>query len=763
MDGEKTNLDIMPTYNTKYKIDTRPLGIGGAAKVYGCTRIADGERFAIKILSDINNKDKVGRFKREIDAIIDIVNHEIDGVLPIFDYDKEDLWYVMPLAVSLRSIIDRYAKLQKTTNPITTYRDDIIQQNVDGFIELAESLDKIHALEYVHRDIKPDNLYVWNDRYCIGDFGIVDLPTNTTLTKKQDRLGAWNTIAPEAFRDARNATNKSDVYSLAKSLWMCLSLNTSGFDGRYDYNAPSMSLHDMPHLENAYLLDIDELLHDATQEDPVLRPSMQDFAERLYEWQRTSTDLEKENKKEWGFIYEALFNNVRPAKLSLTDIKDIARTLHYFARYTRLNYTMMPQRGGLTLMDANISPEEGCIYLDFGFTFVCKPKQLVLRGFNDDESWNYIFLELEELKPILTNGVDEEELVEDTPAHYVDSTYAVYGVYDYDSGEKFPSGWKQVTRVCKGNFLIVSKAGFYNSITPTEDGRQSDFSETEFFDYITAMKKDVDDAINNKTELSYVRQKYWIHPKQIPSFPKIEEKEKNSDYDIGEHLDDLIFADLLDDTGDGYTKYYFTFETLAFRSPFDFCKNLYLCKDGSIKKLDRNDDNIFFSYDKNMALSLLEKLNQRIADECRYHSVDASNLKVWATVHCMMHKAPTHLFKYQELENAIFTADDRKDNVVCIDEEGHIVVACDIDYHIYPVSYERFGAFKNYVGPYSNGTAGYIVKDLCSMFLQYIKTGVEVRYTEDIDNRSIEEIRRETKTLLENHKNGTKALPINIL
>ena len=187
----------MPTYNIKYNTDAKPLGIGGAAKVYGCTRISDGERFAIKILSDINDKKKVERSKREIDAIIDIVNHGIDGVLPIYDYDKEEPWYVMPLANSLRSIIDNYAKSQQTAIPVTTYRDEILQQNVEGFIMLAGTLEKIHALGYVHRDIKPDNLYVWNDRYCIGDFGIVDLPSNTALTKKHDRLGAWNTIAPK--------------------------------------------------------------------------------------------------------------------------------------------------------------------------------------------------------------------------------------------------------------------------------------------------------------------------------------------------------------------------------------------------------------------------------------------------------------------------------------------------------------------------------------------------------------------------------------
>lgn len=84
----------MPTYKTKYNIDANPLSIGGAAKVYGCTRITDGEHFAIKILSDKIDNDKVERLKREINVIVDIVSNGIDGVLPIYDYDKENLWYV---------------------------------------------------------------------------------------------------------------------------------------------------------------------------------------------------------------------------------------------------------------------------------------------------------------------------------------------------------------------------------------------------------------------------------------------------------------------------------------------------------------------------------------------------------------------------------------------------------------------------------------------------------------------------------------------
>ena len=81
-------------YRVKYSIDAEPLGVGGAAKVYGCTRIDDGERLAIKILSNKNDNAKVERFRREIDAIVNIVNHGIEGVLPILDFDKDDLWYV---------------------------------------------------------------------------------------------------------------------------------------------------------------------------------------------------------------------------------------------------------------------------------------------------------------------------------------------------------------------------------------------------------------------------------------------------------------------------------------------------------------------------------------------------------------------------------------------------------------------------------------------------------------------------------------------
>lgn len=743
---------------SKYCFDAKPLGIGGAAVVYGCTRIADGERFAIKMLKGREIKDKVERFIREIDAMQDLASKGIDGILPIVDSNKEELWYVMPVAQSVRTRIEDLSKKQQTACPATAYKDTILD-GIDGFIQLAETLDQIHALGYVHRDIKPDNIYIYDGRWRLGDFGIVDLPDGVakSFTKKHDQLGAWNTIAPEVLRDARSSTAKADVYSLAKTMWMWLSLNLDGFDGRYDRDASSMSLHDTPHLEHAYLLDIDELLYAATEEDPNKRPSMHEFADRLKEWKKACSNLELMNRKEWDFVYKSLFNNMRPPMMPLENREDIVRALNLLSRYTHLNYTMLPRRGGLTLKGASIAPEEGCIYLDFGLTYICKPKRLVFRGFND-VSWNYLYLKLSELTPVLTQHI-EEVLIEDIPGHYVDATYANHGVYDYESGKPLPTGWKQVMRVCKGAFLVVSKGGFYNSITPTDDGRHEHFSEEEFFGYMTRIKKDVVYCTKKGISLDAVRRKYWYNPFPEPEVHTESKDETGPDDFIASRLDTLCFSDLLDDSGDGYANYSFVFNTVEAHSIFDVFKYRYLCKDGMVRKLAWDDPQIFHARYKEGALRMSQLIEQRMAQICEANGFKKSSLDAYVSIKVSMRKVPDHIFTFNELKDLIMKADDRRDNTICIDEKGHVVAVSDFDYHVYPVSYSTFGALGNYVGPYSHGTAEYIIKDLRSLFFYYLKTGREARYAEDNDEREVKTIYDETKQLLDEYREGRNKSP----
>ena len=99
-----------------------------------------------------------------------------------------------------------------------------------------------------------------------------------------------------------------------------------------------------------------------------------------------------------------------------------------------------------------------------------------------------------------------------------------------------------------------------------------------------------------------MRGKYLTNPKQPSSFIINGNIDKSIDIDISSHLDELDFADLLDDSGSDKAKYFFTIDTITWHSPFEPYKDNYLCKDGKIRKLESNDNQIFFAHDKNMAL-----------------------------------------------------------------------------------------------------------------------------------------------------------------
>ena len=145
-------------------------------------------------------------------------------------------------------------------------------------------------------------------------------------------------------------------------------------------------------------------------------------------------------------------------------------------------------KGGLDFAKAEIASEEGCVYIydTDGSCYVVSPQSLEFEGFSDDYRWSYFILNLKKLAPVFGEyqDLDREILVEDVPGHYVNASAAQYGVYDYDSGEPFPKGYKVVNRFYQGTFLIVLKIGPYNHISSTYDGRHAMCSSDVFRDYI---------------------------------------------------------------------------------------------------------------------------------------------------------------------------------------------------------------------------------------------------------------------------------------
>jgi eukaryotic-like serine/threonine-protein kinase len=188
-------------------IDGRELGRGGFGVVCECTREADGQVFAKKILHN-TIPEVVRRFQREVrmlsaldhPRIIKVVTHQLS---------EPPLWYVMPCySHSLRDLVD-------------SVKDDPARAN-RIFAAILEGVEYAHSQGVIHRDLKPENILLnSDDEVVISDFGLgLELDRETTrLTFTGRGMGTFDYMAPEQMQDAKRASPKSDVFSLGQILF----------------------------------------------------------------------------------------------------------------------------------------------------------------------------------------------------------------------------------------------------------------------------------------------------------------------------------------------------------------------------------------------------------------------------------------------------------------------------------------------------------------------------------------------------------------
>ncbi|MCB0522859.1 MAG: protein kinase [Lewinellaceae bacterium] len=456
------------------------LGSGGNAEVWKCTD-EKGNNGAIKLLKSVNSKSYT-RFLDETKVIEE--NSDIEGIIPMVDkYLPKDLneavvpFYVMPIAKSVESEL----------------KSKSIEKKIDAILEVCQTLRELHKRGISHRDIKPSNLLIHDSRYSIADFGLVDYPEKEDISFKNEVIGAKWTIAPEMRRESSKADGlKADIYSLAKTLWIVLTENPKGFDGQY---SPESILEFRRFYNNCYTTPIDMLLAACTENDPNLRPDINDFISILEDWKVLNQDFHERNQEQWFEIQRKLFPSAFPKRVIWEDINDIVNILRILCSYNNLNFMFLPDGGGLDLRDARLSYEEGCIELDFQLIEIVKPKRLVFESFGYDPEWNYFRLELYELEPsgvyVAANGEEpyhirynKEAVSELYPGQY-DKYDLVEYRYEYkDMGYEIPENIRLVSRWFRGSFVAFNKRSVYNLIRSTSDGRHNKMDTDEFRNYI---------------------------------------------------------------------------------------------------------------------------------------------------------------------------------------------------------------------------------------------------------------------------------------
>jgi len=194
------------------------IGSGGMALVY-CARDTVLEiDVALKLLRpDFNDRPNIKRrFVAEAQAMARLNGNR--GIVQIFDIGSDSQghsWITMTL-VNGGSL---WKRLMEGEGPLSAH------QTAGVGIEVLRALGFAHCNGIVHRDIKPQNILIGNQgEVIVTDFGIARLTYRSEAerhTSTKATMGTWLFMAPEQAKDPRNATPKSDVYSVGVLLFTC--------------------------------------------------------------------------------------------------------------------------------------------------------------------------------------------------------------------------------------------------------------------------------------------------------------------------------------------------------------------------------------------------------------------------------------------------------------------------------------------------------------------------------------------------------------
>ena len=196
-------LKIGSLVENRYRVTAR-IGHGGMAEVYEGNDIIGKKTVAIKLIRKdvMENPVNLIRFKNEA-TIAASLNHP--NIVKVYNHGTIE---------GRPYIANEYVKGQ-TMKDMLDFRSAIpIAEAVSYMIQLTSALYYAHQHNIIHRDIKPQNIYVMPDGTIkLGDFGIAQTDASSQLTSKDSEIvGSVHYLAPE-ITSGKPATGQSDIYS----------------------------------------------------------------------------------------------------------------------------------------------------------------------------------------------------------------------------------------------------------------------------------------------------------------------------------------------------------------------------------------------------------------------------------------------------------------------------------------------------------------------------------------------------------------------
>jgi len=288
----------------RYRLDER-IGAGAMGVVYRAFDTGLAREVAVKVLRPelVVGERMDARLARE-GQVLAAIRHA--NVVTVFDRGKADdgrSFVVMELlrGQNASSLLRRVATaggpntgaarasaLHKALGSAAAGADSDVRQVVRWVVAAADGLHAAHQSGVVHRDVKPSNLFVERSgRVVLVDFGIVSTQTHGTLGGDGSPFGTPAYMAPEQLEARAEPDVRSDVYSLAATLYHLLT-GRAPFEGTERQVLAAIPSREPLSVERArpgLPVDLAAIVEKGMAKDPALRyPSAQALRADLEAW-----------------------------------------------------------------------------------------------------------------------------------------------------------------------------------------------------------------------------------------------------------------------------------------------------------------------------------------------------------------------------------------------------------------------------------------------------------------------------------------------
>jgi serine/threonine-protein kinase len=230
------------------------IGEGGMGRIFSARHVVLGHLVAVKLVrADACKPHLLKRFRDEGCAVARLQSEHVARVLDIGEHEATGMPYLVLEHLEGRDLADVIADPAPTAP----------EQAVAWLLEACEALAEAHRIGIVHRDVKPQNLFLANRRMGppivkLIDFGVAKLMERADdfRTAPELVIGTPHYMSPEQVRGA-DVDARADVWALGVVLFELLTKKVP-FDGPTPGNVVAAILSDGTPSLKSYRSDVPE-------------------------------------------------------------------------------------------------------------------------------------------------------------------------------------------------------------------------------------------------------------------------------------------------------------------------------------------------------------------------------------------------------------------------------------------------------------------------------------------------------------------------